>query len=204
MATSKKKRTVQENVLVRAPVCRKLQQFWHGKPGDPVSSARFYWTRGDEPRESIEDYFLKKRRPAGAESLVDTAARVEPILRSDVPQDYANPDFLAASYMAKLPSEETAAFAQVTLSFPSATNLHHPWQLAQSWLREHYVHRVGVPVLAVLHAPFMVGSESAVHLHALVLMRKLTAFGWLTMHRELAGDAGLKAAERSWHDWLRQ
>ena len=204
MASRKRKPAPAGSVSIAALPYRPLRHFYHGQPGDPVSSARFYWSKGSGPRESVEGHFLGKRRVAGAESPTDTAARVEALLGNDVPQDYADPDFLTASYMAKLPLEETAAFAQVTLSFPSATNLHHPWHQAQSWLRDHYVHRVGVPVLAVLHAPFMAGSASAVHLHALVLMRKLTAFGWLTMHRELAGDAGLKAAEASWLDWLRR
>lgn len=79
--------------------------------------------------------------------------------------------------MKKLPLEETAAFAQVTVSFPLACNLHAPWEQARSWLRDYYVERMGVPVVAVPHAPFRVGSDSAVHLHALILMRKLTAFG---------------------------
>ena len=61
---------------------------------------------------------------------------------------------------------------------------------------------MGVPVLAVLHAPFIVGSDSSVHVHGLVLMRKATCFGWLGVHRELAGDVGLAAAEASWRDWL--
>lgn len=200
MAASKKKQSLPSGVSVEALIDRELQHFYHGQPGDPVTSARFYWAKGSGPRESIEEHFRKKRRPAGAESPVDTAARVEALLRADVPEDYADPDFLTASYMSKLPAEETAAFAQVTLSFPSATNLHGPWRQATSWLRDQYVDRLGIPVLAVLHAPFLAGSDSPVHLHALILMRKLTAFGWLSTHRELAGDAGLKAAEASWKD----
>lgn len=180
---------------------RELKAFYHGQPDHPVSTARFYWPKGEGTRESIVPYFLAKRRPAGAESEVDTAARVEVLLRSDVPEDYTDPQLLAESYISKLPLDETAAFAQITMRFPHATNLHGPWQQANGWLREHYVERVGVPVLAILHAPFLAGSDSSVHVHGLVLMRKLTAFGWLTMHRELAGDSGLAAAEASWSDW---
>jgi hypothetical protein len=152
---------------------RELKAFYHGKPGDPVSSVRFYWPAGAGPRENIADHFLAKRRPAAFESSVDTAARVEVLLRGDVPEDYTDPTFLVESYMAKLPDEETSAFAQVTLSFPRATNLHHPWETARAWLREYYVERTGVPVVAILHAPFLAGSESPVHLHALVLTRRL-------------------------------
>lgn len=177
---------------------RELKGFFHGQPGDAVSTVRFYWPKGEGLRESIAPYFLRKRRPAGAESEVDTAARVEVLLRSDVFEDYTDPQFLVESYMSKLPTDETAAFAQITMHFPNASNLHGPWHQATSWLREHYVERFGVPVVAILHAPFLVGSDSSVHVHGLVLMRKLSAFGWLTMHKELAGDAGLAASEKSW------
>lgn len=181
---------------------RELKAFYHGQPGDPVSTTRFYWSKGAGLRESIASYFLRKRRPAGSESEVDTAAQVQVLLRSDVPEDYSDPQFLVESYMSKLPPDETAAFAQITMRFPHATNLHSPWHQATSWLREYYVERVGVPVVAILHAPFLVGSDSSVHVHGLVLMRKANCFGWLGMHRELAGDAGLAAAEASWRDWI--
>lgn len=183
---------------------RELKAFYHGQPGDLVSTTRFYWAKGEGPRESILPYFLAKRRPAGAESKVDTAAQVEVLLRSDVPEDYTDPEFLAHSYMSKLPANETAAFAQITMRFPHATNLHGPWQQARGWLRKHYVEGVGVSVLAILHAPFLAGSDSSVHVHGLVLMRKVTCFGWLGVHRDLAGDAGLAAAEASWKEWAAQ
>lgn len=181
---------------------RELKAFYHGQPDDPISTARFYWAKGEGPRESIVDHFLRKRRPAAREGDADTAARVEVLLRSDVPEDYADPQFLAENYMSKLPPDETAAFAQITMRFPHATNLHAPWYQSTSWLRDEFVDRVGVPVLAVLHAPFLVGSESSVHVHGLVLMRKATCFGWVGNHRDLASDAGLAAAEASWKEWI--
>jgi hypothetical protein len=196
--TSRKKKIATEAQAETGPVTRELKAFYHGQPGDRVSSARFYWPPGTGPRESIAAHFQAKRRPAASESLVDTAAKVEVLLRGDVPEDYTDPTFLVESYMSKLPREETSAFAQVTLSFAKATNLHHSWEQARSWLRDHFVARAGVPVVAILHAPFLAGSDSPVHLHALVLTRRLSAFGWLSGHRELAGDAGLAAAEKSW------
>jgi hypothetical protein len=77
-----------------------------------------------------------------------------------------------------------------------------PLTQARAWLWEHYVERVGVLVLAVLHAPFLSGSDSSVHVHGLVLMKRATCFGWLGIHRDLGGDAGLAAAEASWRDWI--
>ncbi|RIX31843.1 hypothetical protein [Sphingomonas edaphi] len=199
MSRARKKKLLAE---AAAPeFLRALRTFYHGRPGDLFTSARFYWPAGSGLRQSIATHFLAKRRPAGADSLVDTAAKVEVLLPADVPEDYTDPDFLVASYMARLPVEETSAFAQLTMSFPDATNLHGPWEAARSWLRDYYVERLGVPVVAILHAPFLAESASPVHLHALVLLRKATAFGWLSTRRDLAGDSGLEAAAASWQAW---
>ncbi|WP_300974915.1 hypothetical protein [Sphingomonas sp. LHG3406-1] len=198
----KKKTSALDTASVAALATRPLKAFYHNQPDDPVSTTRFYWSKGEGSRESIVPHFETKCQPGSKGSDEDKAAAVEVLLRGDVPQDYADPLFMAESYMSKLPADETAAFAQVTLQFPNATNLHGPWQQARAWLWEHYVERVGVPVLAVLHAPFLSGSDSSVHVHGLVLMKRATCFGWLGIHRDLAGDAGLAAAEASWRDWV--
>ena len=198
---AKKKSVALEGASLAALPMRPLKAFYHNQPDDPVSTTRFYWARGEGLRESIVPHFEAKCRPGNKGTDEDKAAAVEVLLRADVPQDYADPLFLAESYMSKLPAEETAAFAQITMQFSDATNLHAPWHQARAWLRDHYVQRIGVPVLAVLHAPFLSGGDNAVHVHGLVLMKRATCFGWLGVHRDLAGDAGLAAAEASWRDW---
>jgi hypothetical protein len=185
-----------------API-RELKAFYHGQPSDDFSAARFYWPAGAEPRESIAQHFLKKRRPAAADSPHDTAARIEVLLRADVGEDYTDVDFLVRSYEEKLAIDETAAFAQVTMRFPGATNLHGPYHRATSWLRSFYVAQYGVPVVAVLHAPHLAGSEASVHLHGLILMKRLSPFAWMDVQRDLASDAGISAARQSWADHLR-
>lgn len=198
----KTKSTANDSTSAVALSMRPLKAFYHNQPDDPVSTTRFYWAKGEGIRESIVPHFEAKCRPGTKGNEEDKAAAVEVLLRGDVPQDYADPLFLAESYMSKLPAEETAAFAQITMQFSDATNLHAPWHQARAWLRDHYVKRIGVPVLAVLHAPFLSGGDNAVHVHGLVLMKRATCFGWLGVHRDLAGDAGLAAAEASWRDWL--
>lgn len=74
---------------------------------------------GEGLRESIVPHFKAKCRPGSKGTEEDKAAAVEVLLRGDVPQDYADPLFLAESYMSKLPADETAAFAQITFQFPS-------------------------------------------------------------------------------------
>lgn len=178
---------------------RKLKTFYRGQTSDPFSFARFSWPSGSGSKESIVPRFRKKRRPAAAESLTDTAARVEVLVRPDVGEDYTDPDFLVRSYEEALPLEETIAFLQVTMRFPTATNLHGPFEQARSWLRSFYVEPFGLPVVAVLHAPYLAGSESPVHVHGLVMPRRLSPFGWLTIHRGLGSDERAAEALASWN-----
>jgi len=199
MASKKKSARIGKIVATpaEAPV-RELKAFYHGQPTDEFTWARFYWPGGEMPRESIVHHFWRKRHPAGAESVVDTAAKVEVLLRGEIGEDYTDPDFLVRSFEEKLPVEETAAFAQVTMRFLNATNLHGPRHRATSWLRSHYVDPLGVPVVAILHAPHLAGSDAPVHVHGLILMRRLSPFSWLGMQRDLASDGAVRTAQASW------
>jgi len=201
MPAKKNKAASMSGAIVTALPVRELKAYYHGQPTEAFTSTRFYWAAGQQLRESIAAHCLAKRRPAGAESLVDTAAKVEVLLRPAIGEDYTDPDFLVQSYEQKLPIDETAALAQVTMRFPRATNLHAPWEQARCWLRSFYVQEHGVPVLAILHAPHLAGSDSPVHVHGLVLMRRLSPFGWMCVHRELASDAGFAAAQASWEQF---
>lgn len=185
--------------VAQAPV--PLKAFYDGGGQHPeFGFARFYFASPGQPRESIVAKILKKRRPAGAEATDDTAAKVEALVTRDAPQDYADPDFLVRRYEEKLSSEETTAYAQVTLRFDGdILNLHHPWEVARSWLRSYYVdHDRGVPVVAILHAPHLAGSDNLVHCHAILLPKRLTRFGWGSMQRELTSDEGHRDAFASW------
>jgi hypothetical protein len=182
-----------------------LKAFYDGGGQHPeFSFARFYFASAGEPRESIVAKILKKRRPAGAEATDDTAAYVEALVTRDAPQDYANPDFLVRRYEEKLSPGETTAYAQVTLRFScDIQNLHHPWEVARSWLRSYYVdHDQGIPVIAILHAPHLAGSDRQVHVHGILFPKRLGRFGWGSMQRELASDTGHRAACASWQAYM--
>lgn len=98
-----------------------------------------------------------------------------------------------------LPHDELTGFAQVTLRFGSEIlNIHHPYEIARQWLRDFYVLQHGAPVIAILHAPHLVGSENPVHVHGLVIPRRLTRLGWTRMERDLASDLGQREAFESW------
>lgn len=205
MATAKKARKPRVKTVASAaatmPNVRELKVFYDGAGQmRDFSYARFYWSAGDGPRESILPRLLAKRRPAAAESEFDTAARVEALVTSEAPEDYADPNFLARRYEETLAADEITAYAQVTLRFPSTiANLHHPYEVARSWLREFYVDsRRAVPVLAILHAPCRVGSDNPVHLHAAIFPKRLGKFGFTASERDLASDAGCLEAFASW------
>lgn len=204
MATAKKARkprvqTIAQPVRV-SPKLRELKAFYDGAGQMPdFGYARFYWPAGDGPRESILPRLVKKRRPAAAESETDSAARVEALVPSDAPEDYADPDFLARRYEETLAADETTAYAQVTLRFPSTiANLHHPYEVARAWIRAFYVDGHGVPVLSILHAPCRAGSDNPVHLHAEIFPKRLGRFGFVSPARELASDAGCIEAFEAW------
>jgi hypothetical protein len=180
---------------------REVKGFYHPVEADGTFGFdRFYWLPGTGPRESILPRVLKKRRPAGAESDKDTAARVEPLLPFDAAEIYSDVDFLVRHYEDCLPLTETTAYAQVTLKFPAAPNAHSVYEVARAWVRNHFVDSAnsGVPVILVLHAPYLAGSDAHVHAHALVLPVQLNRFGWGRSVAEIASDAGQQEALASW------
>lgn len=210
MATKKTKKTPlprakagADNVASPVPEQRELKAFYDGAGQMPdFNYARFYWAGREGLRESLLPRLIKKRQPAGADADGDTAARVEALPTRDAHQEYADPDFLMRCYEETLPQDEVTAFAQVTLKFgPNILNVHYPFEVARQWLREFYVVGRGVPVIAILHAPYLAGSDNPVHVHGIVLPRRLTRFGWAGMERDLASDLGHREAFDSWSEF---
>jgi hypothetical protein len=200
-ARSKKGKASAIKPVIAETTPRPLKAYYHG--GGVVSSfgsARFYWPGGDGDRESIEPRITKKRRPAGAQSNVDTAAKIEVLLPGDAPQDYADVDFLIRHYEMSLSPEETTAFIQITIRFGDSPNLHRPYEAARAWLRSFYASEEGhgVPVLLILHAPHLAGSSADGHVHAIVFPRRLSRFGWTGGALELGSDGAAIKARVAW------
>lgn len=180
---------------------RVLRAFHHPAAEDGTFGfGRFYWPEGTGHRQGILPNFLKKRRPVEAEGEADTAAKVEVLLPADAPEEYGEVAFLVRRYEEKLPPDENTAYGQVTLRFPDARNVHHPHEVARAWVRSFFVDdpKVAVPVVLVVHAPHLAGSDSPTHVHALVLPRQLRWFGWANMAADLANDEGQARALASW------
>lgn len=203
MDTRTKKPIVAKSSVL--PAVRPLTAFHHGRglPTD-FGHARFYWPGGDGVRESIASRIVKKRCPITSDDGLDTAARVDVLLPADAPQDYVDPDFIVRHYEQSLPADEAVAFVQVTMRFGDKPNLHYPYRIATDWVRNHFVDPLGCPVLMVLHAPHLAGSDADGHAHAIVLPRRASKLGWMGVVRHLGGDAAAAAARASWKAWWEQ
>ena len=174
---------------------------------DDFAFARFYWEAGEGPKESIVPKIDKKMHPVRAASgePLASAAKVDVLLPADAPQEYMSLDHLIRRYEETLPAHEINAYAQVTIRFPGAANLHQPWEMVRAWARSFYQR---APVILVLHAPHLVGSSNPGHVHCLALPRRLGPLGWAEMDRTLASDAGQREAHDSWaafrEEWPRR
>lgn len=196
---TKKKRPTVSTPNVPESGFRLLKPFHHQAAEDGTFGfARFYWLEGSGYRQSMLSNFRKKRRPVEVEGEQDTAARVEVLLPSDAPEEYTEIEFLVRRYEEKIPPTEATAYAQVTLRFPDAFNSHAPYELARTWIRTFYVDGKGLPVVLVLHTPFLAGSDSPIHCHALVLLTRLGRFSWANRVADLASDKGRREALESW------
>lgn len=177
---------------------RALKAFYHGGGVvDGFGMARFYYEPGQGETEPIEPRVTRKRRPIAAGMEVE-AARVEAIPPADAPQDYADVDFLVRHFQSNFPADETTAFVQVTLRFGSCANVHHPFEVARGWAKSFYVDSERVPVIMVLHAPYLSGSDADPHVHVLVMPRRASRMGWVGPALDLGSDAAEVRARQAW------
>ena len=202
MAGAKKPRKARVHAIAQPPIAvpevRELKAFYDGAGQfDDFAFARFYWEAGEGERESIVSKIDKKLHPVRSASgdPVASAAKVDLLLPAESPQDYMSLDHLIRRYEEMLPAHEVNAYAQVTLRFPKAVNLHQPWEMARTWARSFYER---VPVVLILHAPHLWGSANPGHVHCLAFARRASAMGWGEMERRVASDAGQQEAYDSW------
>lgn len=184
--------------LMAAPTPIPLKSFFDGAGEfENLSFGRFCWEVGEGQRESIVPRIDKKEHPVRSDKgdLLASAAKVDPVLPLDAPQEYMALDYLVRRYEETLPRHEINAYAQVTIRFPNAVNLIEPFEMVRAWVRYHYRH---VPVLLVLHAPHLWGSANPGHVHCIVFPRRLGPLGWAEMERALASDIGQTEAFESW------
>lgn len=206
-ARKTRKKAAASTSSISVPTFRVLKGFHHPPVEDGTFSfSRFYWLDGTGHRQSILSNFRKKRRPVQGDGDQDTAAKVEVLLPGDAPQEYWDSDFLVRRYEEILPTEENTAYAQVTLRFPDARSVHHPYEVARSWVRSFFVDDpdIGVPVVLAVHAPYLAGSQSPIHCHALVLPYQLRWHGWGKAVADLANDQGQARALVSWTQFRKE
>jgi hypothetical protein len=198
-ARATKPKATASNLVTDPCMMRPLKAFYHGGGVvDGFGIARFYWPDGDGEREPMALRINKKRRLIAAGSEVE-AAKVEAIPTWDAPQDYADVDFLVNHYEASLAKDETAAFVQATIRFGDCANVHHPHEVARAWAKSYFVDGPSAtPIVSVLHAPYLSGSDADAHVHLIVLPRRLSRFGWIGGALDLGSDREELKARRDW------
>lgn len=190
-----------ESGVVATPPLIPLKSFYDGGGEfENFSFGRFYWEAGDGERESMASKIDKKLHPVRSSSgaVLASAAKVDLLLPVEAPQEYMCLDHLVRRYEETLPAHEVNAYAQVTMRFPEAVNLHQPWEAVRAWARSFYER---VPVLLVLHAPHLWGSSNPGHVHCIALPRRLGPLGWAEMERSVASDAGHREAHDAWEEF---
>lgn len=200
MATGSKRRQkapATPQAVAEAPARSELKLFHDGGGRhENFSFARAYWS-GEGERESMASRIDKKMHPVRSASgeVLASAAKVDLLLPPDAPQEYMDIGHVIRRYEETLPAHELNAYVQVTIRFPTAPNLHQPFEMIRGWARSFYQR---VPVILILHAPHLWGSANPGHLHCLGLPRRLSVLGWGEIERGIACDTGHRDAYESW------
>jgi hypothetical protein len=128
-----------------------------------------------------------------------TAARLDTLLPSGVPDLFLDPMVLAASYMSHLPSTQTDLLICLKMTLDEDQPLHGGWERARAFAREMLVAGHGLPVVLVLHDPAMSGRlrPNRPHIHALTFARRFAARGWAE-RSSLARDAAHNDLAEAW------
>lgn len=199
--TPAKKAAAPKRAAAAVPTPAALKAFHHGtEETENFSFSRFWWD-GDGPREGVAAKMLKKFQPTlGNHDDPDavTAARTDLLLPFDAQADYMDVRHLLDRYDATLPMSETHAFVQVTLHFPEATNLHTPFEEARAFAMDYFVSDRRLAVIVVLHAPNLAASNSLLHAHLLIPLRRVGPLGWGEMERHLPNDRGRDEVFTAW------
>lgn len=185
------------------PAPAELKCFFDGGGSfDNFSFSRWYWT-GDGPRLGLADKIARKRFPVPAEAGSDdqeTAAKTEFLVPAFAPAEYISLQHFLRRYDEAQPPHEVNAYVQITLTFPRAFNLHHPFEMARTFACREYV-GCGMPVFMAGHAPWLAGSESPGHVHLIIFPRQLNQFGLGSFDHKLASDVGNREAYKAWIDF---
>lgn len=165
---------------------------------------RYYWL-GDGPRSGLLEKLDRKRFPVPAEEGSDgpTAAHTDYIPPPFAPAEYISFEHTVRRYEELMPPAEAHAYVQFTVEFPRPFNLAHPFEMVRAWAKRAFADGRHLPVFLALHAPGLAGSANPVHVHAVVLPRRLTQLGFGEFDRELPHDKGRRFAYESWLEFRR-
>jgi hypothetical protein len=160
---------------------------------------RYYWQGGGK-RTGLAAKLNRKRFPVppDAGGHEPTAAWTDYLPPPFAPAEYLSLEHTVRRYEELMPEAETHAYVQFTVEFPRPFNLAHPFEMVRSWAKRDYVEARHLPVFLAGHAPVLAGSSNCVHVHAVILPRRLTQLGFGEFDRSVPNDKGRRAAFEAW------
>ena len=141
--------------------------------------------------------------PAPGAPFSPTAARWEVLLPPKASDEYRDPEFLFSSFDSHPLETRNGLLTYITFRFPDVDRLHVAFEKVRAFARARLVLERQLPLLAVQHAPHLMGSPNPHHLHLLLLPRVLSGLGWGIPNDLLTSDQGQEAVYREYHagDW---
>jgi hypothetical protein len=155
-----------------------------------VNSAAEFCRRKAQPVAPIGD--------ASATPWVLTAAKTEVLLPVDADDRFSCPQTLTEEVDRRATDTEPALLTYITLAFPHARRLHQAWRQARRFAEKAFVDARELPVIQVLHAPYLAGSAGDVHCHLLIVPRTLDGLGLRGFAHDLCTDRGQRIIHDEW------
>lgn len=157
-----------------------------------------YWWHGQGPREGITPWVHRKMWP-GDDPQFGAAAKVEVLLPSTAPADYADAGFLLRRFDETLPPFERHAMVQAKIALDPAEAWHAGYERIRAYARSHFAIRF--PVILVAHVPGVAGLDgNGSHVHCIVLSRAVGINGFSGACHKLCSDKGYATALSAWQD----
>ena len=131
--------------------------------------------------------------PAPGAPFSPTAARWEVLLPPKAGDEYRDPQFLFSSFDKHPLETRNGILSYITFRFPDVDRLHVAFEKVRAFARAKFVLERQLPLLAVQHAPHLMGSPNPHHVHVLLLPRVLSGLGWGMPNDLLTSDQGQQA-----------
>lgn len=195
-AASKRQSLVKVDPTAGTPPPAEFKSFRSWDPDLPELSFTRYWYAGPGQRDGIAEWVRRKLKP-GDHPRFGWAAKMEVLLPSAAPGDYADIEFLLDRFDDTLPPFESHIMVQVKIALDPAMPWHAGYEQVRAFARDHFAKRF--PVILIAHVPGTAGLEGyGNHVHCIVLGRPLGIDGLGGTCHKLCSDIGYGQAMEAW------